>query len=478
MNPKEKKKVVEAAGKDFAVFVNKVFSESFPGGWLGGNFIDKTCRFLQGSRKTVRISARDHFKSTSLYAHFCWNLFRNYNFHDFEAHYFSYERNMAAYHLAKIKELIAKNPWFTECHDHKSTAESVLKYSWDGKHFITLKPHGLLSFKRGIHADAIYVDDPFQDPENKLEPLKVQKINRIFSTQIMDMPKPKGFLHCVGTPQTPEDFYFDEKLMQRFDVQVLPAVTSEVNKTVLWPEHMSWNELMIRRDERGERVFNQEYLCKPYSAEHAWIQKERLLECVNPDLKMQFFRNGNNITALGMDVGKKVHPSHIAIFERMNNIWVLVHHEFLDKVDYIEQLKIVNDLIQRFQVDYAFYDATRGEFDSFAEQKLLSPILQPVIFKSQTKYEMATNLDKIMTEQRILLPEDRRLLNQMLVVDSNLDALETNEGHGETFWSIALALSAEFKIKPERQPMLMTAKHPREVAKERFGLSRLHHQRQ
>lgn len=451
------------ARKSFWVFVRDIFSESFDK-FIGGDFVKDTCDFLEKNQKTVRISAKDHFKSTSLYAHFCWNLWKAFKQRDVECHYFSYERNMAAYHLTKIKELIAKNDWFSNCQDLKLTAESVLKYTWDeGDHIITLKPHGMLAFKRGIHANVIYVDDPFQDPENKLDPLKVQKINRIFSTQIIDMPKKGGELHVVGTPQTNEDFFFDKKLMGRFQVLELPAIISEAEKKVLWPDHMDYDELVIRRQERGERIFNQEYLCKAYYAEHAWFNRERIMDCINPDLKIQFFRKTDNLVSLGMDVGKKVHPTHISIFERMNNVWVMVYHDFLDGVDYSEQVKIVNDLIDRFDVDQGFFDATRGEFDSFIEQGTINKLMKPVTFKSQTKYELAGNFDKLVTEKRIMLLDDKRLLNQILVVDTNLDALETNEGHGESFWSIALALSPEFKIKPERPALLTTIVKPREV---------------
>jgi len=457
----EQLKLDKEAKASFWIFTRDIFSESFDK-FIDGQFVKDTCEFLEANKKTVRISAKDHFKSTSLYAHFLWNLWRCADVRDLECHYFSYERNMAAYHLTKIKELILRNPWFQDCIDLKLTAESVLKYTWDNQHITTLKPHGMLAFKRGIHADGIYVDDPFQDPENKLDPLKVQKINRIFATQIMDMPKKGGFLHTVGTPQTNDDFFFDKKLMGRFNVKELPAIVSEAEKKVLWKEHMNFNELITRREERGERIFNQEYLCKAYYAEHAWFNRERIMECVNPDLKAQFFRKTDNIVALGMDVGKKVHPSHIAIFERMNNNWVMLYHDFLDNVDYSEQLKIVNDLVERFGVDYGFFDATRGEFDSFMEQGTISKILTPVTFKSQTKYELAGNLDKIVTEKRLLLLNDQRLINQILVVDTNLNALETNQGHGESFWSIALALSAEFKIKPERKPVLKSAMKSRE----------------
>lgn len=451
----EAEKVDVEARKNFWFFTKHIFAESFPS-FIGGQHVENTCSFLEKNKKTVRISAKDHFKSTSLYAHFAWIIWKHGETRNFEGHYFSYERNMAAYHLSKMKDLLARNPWFEGLKDMKAQAESVLSYTFDGKHKFTLKPHGMLAFKRGIHADGIYVDDPFQDPENKLDPTKVDKINQIFTTQIMDMPKKNAFLHVVGTPQTTKDFFFNKNLMQRFEVTRLPAILDKNKKKVLWPEHMNFNELMIRRSERGSRVFNQEYLCRPFSGEHAWFKKKKISDLVNPELKNIFAIETDNIVSLGMDVGKKVHPSHVAIFEKVGNRWIQRYHEFMDGIEYHNQVMKVNDLIERFKVNYGFYDSTRGELEGFVEQDLFSPIMKPVHFDQQSKFKMAANFDRIATEKRVELIKDERMLNQILVVDTNLDAIETKEGHGEPFWSIALALSCEFMVKPPRPPVLLS----------------------
>ena len=53
---------------------------------------------------------------------------------------------------------------------------------------------------------------------------------------------------------------------------------------------------------------------------------------------------------------------------------------------------------------------------------------------------MATNFEKMVENNEVELLNDRRMLDQILVVDNDLQALETPEGHGDSFWSIALAL--------------------------------------
>jgi reverse gyrase len=136
-----------------------------------------------------------------------------------------------------------------------------------------------------------------------------------------------------------------------------------------------------------------------------------------------------------------VHPSHIAIFaERTAGHWLQVYQKFLDGMSYNEQLELVNHLCEFYQVDAGAYDATRGELESFAERKELHQSLEPIVFKLQTKHDMATNFEKMVENKEIELLNDRRMLDQILVVDNDLQALETPEGHGDSFWSIAMAL--------------------------------------
>jgi hypothetical protein len=124
------------------------------------------------------------------------------------------------------------------------------------------------------------VDDPFQDPENKLEPTTILKINDVFKKQVLDMPKVGGELHVVGTTQTPQNFFFDQTVMRRFSVSVEPAIVSEAERIARWPEHMDFDKLM----ERGPKVFSQEYLCSPVYTEDAWLEEAELKACVAPTL--------------------------------------------------------------------------------------------------------------------------------------------------------------------------------------------------
>lgn len=421
-------------------FVNDVFSQSF-NDFIGGEYVDKVADFLE-FKKTMRVSARDHFKSTSLYSHFLKESMKNAH-KDLEGHYFSFKQKMAGYHIAKIKKLKEANPEFNSCIDKKPNAENIIKYTWDGIHFHTLQPHGLLSFKRGIHADLIYIDDPFQDPASKLVTTVIEKINLVIKTQVLDMVKKRGQIHIVGTPQTSNDFFFDPSLRKHFRIMISPAEVDHLNKIALWPEWMNWEELMLRKEQRGEKIYNQEYLCSPAYTEEAFFTKEKLYSVVGNkkslDYKVKHNLEGDIIA--GMDLGKKRHPSHVSIFQVINGKWSLIFQKFLDHWDYSKQLEFCQLIIENFGIDYLYYDNTRGEFESFQERDELPSQMQPVSFTNKVKNSMATQFDTLVSAKKIDLINDKRFLEQILLVDNDLNAVETKDGHADSFWSTCLALN-------------------------------------
>lgn len=446
-------KIIRKALSDFEYFVLNIFSLSVKD-FIDGEHIKETARFLQGNNFTMRISARDHFKSMSLYAHFMWQLLRRRD--SLEAHYFSYQIGMAAYHIQKIKFCIARNPFYADLIDDKPTAEGVIKYHWDGEDetFYTLEPQGMLGFKRGIHCPIIYVDDPFQDPASKLVLTIIQKINRIFKTEILDMPREQ--LHVVGTAQTNDDFFFDKDLRERFVVKVLPAIISEKEKKVLWPEWKNWDALQFIKREKGDKIFNQEYLCSPTYAEEGFFKKPQILNVVNPQLENLSAYKKHEIkdeVMAGFDIGKKAHPSHLAVFRAVKDKgkekWTQIHQIFMDGWDYIKQLEYLKLAIENFKIDSLNYDSTRGEFESFGEEGRLPPQMKPVNFNVKEKSSLATEFSKKVEQGKefIELLDDRRMIEQILCVTNDLEAIETPEGHGDAFWSICLAMRKQPEVR-------------------------------
>lgn len=446
-------KILVKARSDFVYFMNHIFPLSFKGVFIKGEYVNTIARFLGQNKKTSRISPKGHMKSTSLYAYFMWKLLFEGASNNLEGHYFSFQEQMAGYHVGKIKNLIRENPYYDNIIDKKSLAESAIRYTWDGKHFTTLAPHGLIQFKRGIHGDLIFVDDPFQDPSSEMVLTTIIKINEIFKSNILDMPKEEtGELMVVGTPQTRQDFFFDKDVMSRFKTLVLPAINE--HGEALWSEYMDLEELLAKRKERGERIFRREYLCDPVYSTKAFFIKSVLKEkAVNEDLTSLGIMTKHDIENRvigGFDIGRKAHPSHFAVFEEREDKWIMIHQKFMDNWPYSNgknyfpgqptQLEYLKRAIESLNIGELYFDNTRGEFMGFMDQGLMPPQMIPVTINLKLKVQMATEFDKAVENQTIELINDDRMLEQICLVTNELKTIPSPTGHADSFWSIGLAL--------------------------------------
>lgn len=430
----------------FGWFIDNVFAYSFDKDtFITGQYIHEIANRMNTYDWTMDISARDHFKSTRLYAEIMFDIFTTDK--DIECHYFSYQQGLSAYHLSKVKKMINGNPFFRNFIDLSPMAVSVVHYH-NGKAVYQAMPEGLLSFKRGIHAERIYVDDPLKDPENKLAPTVIYKINNVIKTEIFAMVKRNGKCRVVGTPQTNVDFFFDEGLRNRFNVSIKPAIVDELNEIVIFPEWKSFGDLIEIRNILGVKTFNQEYMAQPSYSENSYIERTDLLQVVNKDLPMSVGYDGNNEVVAGYDIGKKSHPAHLSIFERTRRKDGAYHYKQLlskwfDGVEYKAQLEYLVLAVEIYKIDKLRYDNTRGEFEGFAEQGLLPKCMEPVSFNMKTNNTMAVSMGTIINEGRIELINDVRQIDQMLQVNNDLQAVESPQGHGDSFWSNALALLEE-----------------------------------
>ncbi len=440
--------------RGFKSFVNEIFSLSFKDerGFVGGKYIDDCCDRLTDNQHTIEITARDHFKSTRIYAYLMYRIMTSER--DIEVQYFSYNNQMSQYHLVKLKTLLYSNSIFQRMIREGSlidlvpSAKVLVEYRNVFGAKITIHPRGMQSFARGIHADIIIIDDPFPDVQehSKASPTEVKNVNHIVRASIFSMVKKSGSIHIVGTPQTNHDFFFDEALTRQFKVSIKPAVINDKTQRVLWPQWMSYDDLMKKRNDIGANLFAQEYLASPAYVENSFLDPELLRAAIDADLKQAFNYNGEENVVAGFDIGKKAHPSHIAIFEEKNGNFKQLYSGWLDKWNYIDQVNLIEELIDRYKIDTIYYDATRGELETLAEQGKLPPQMEPVHFTTKRRQAMATALDAALTTGSIRLLNDERQRTQLLAVNNDLQAIESPEGHADSFWSVALGVGNPAKV--------------------------------
>ena len=433
---------------DHWLFCDKVFSYSFQD-FYRGKYVEEVVKRLSENDFTMDIAPRGHFKSTRCYLDVMYRILTERQ--DRELHYFSFTPTMAKHHVGLIRELIEKNVWFqTLTKDNKSHAETLINYTNSFGAKVTCRPQGINAFNRGIHCDGLYIDDPLTDPVNKTSPTAIYKVNRAIKEQILSMGKKEWQVRTVGTPQTHEDFFFDENIQEMFHTTISKAILSDKRKTTLWPEYHSYAEMSKMRRTLGLRVFDQEYQCIPAYETDTYLTVQELAVCVDDKLENLRYYDGDDLVIAGLDIGLKVHPSHFCIFrlDKESGKYIQLHSHWMDHWKYADQLAYIEKAIADFNITTCYYDGTGGEFGIFKQEDRLPPEMEEVIVGSfRAKNAFATNLGALIAGRKVKLLNDERQIRQMLQVQSNLEVFQSKDGHGDSFWSVAYALQDTSKPK-------------------------------
>lgn len=441
----ELKQHIEKAKESFPYFLKHIYPLSYKKNQIvRAPHTFKWGKRVQENKKTATLSARKHLKSTMIYGYLMWRIYKLKKDERENWDYMSYTQPMSAYHTENIKELIQANPLFETIED-LTVGRTQLNYTWNGVNKFIIEPQGILTFNRGRHPYGVIADDILQDPTTPLNLTVIDKINRIFFEQVMSLPKEGGELHLVGTAQHAQDLFFQLKNNKSWNWAEYKAIINEANKEVLWPELFSYKRLVEIRDrEIGDKAFMKEYMCSPVWSEDAYFKRDEIYAIVNKDLEEEKRPGGQwkgGETIAGVDIGKKAHPSHIVIFHKLQGINTMIYEVFLDGWDYTKQIELLESLREFYLIDEIRYDNTRGEYEPFVEQGLINPRWwKPVVFSNRSKFELASNFSKQVNNKTVRLLNNQRMLDSILSVNNELKAPETSIGHGDAFWSIALAL--------------------------------------
>ena len=442
----------------FDIFFNHIFRDSVAaveGKFIPGAHFDEWARRQQASPKTATISARKHGK-TLLYAQawLAWRVFRTLHLPEAPAFeewlFLSYSQDLAQYHLKKLKQYLSANPWFAAL-ESLTDAESILRYrapelpGTAARPEISVEPAGIFTFKRGRHPHGVIADDILRDPEKRLDLTQIAKITRIFKDEVISMPKEGGWLHVVGTPQDTEDLFAELRGLKAFDVAEYPAMVDEARRVALWPQMFPFERLEEIRDlEIGRKSFLKEYQCHPTREVSGYFDAEELDRIIDPALTPldPFEPITGRIFVGGQDLGKKSHPSHLVIFEEVGEELVQRLSRWFDRTDYTEQVEHLRAYDRLYGLAGFCYDDTRQELESFKEKQELPACATGVALTAKEQHELGARFGNRVRCQRIRLLPDPRQRRSLLSVDDNLDAPVTADGHGDAFWSVALAVKA------------------------------------
>lgn len=445
----EQARKLPGAYRSFQKFIRDIFPLSFPQGkYIHASHVEDWAKTLQKNDRTARLAPRGHMKSTTLYAYLMWRILRTIEEKQTWL-YMSYTDKLAAYHIRNVKALIRDNPYFQELID-LTDADSIIKCSWDGKTTFEMHPASVTAFNRGWHGNVI-CDDILADPDNMLNLTVLNKINRAFFDEVLRLPSPEDCLHLVGTPQHNQDLFFqinERKDLMDFHWEKNQAIVNEIRKETLWPERYSY-EMLDKMRKSSPRSFAREMMCEPVWDTNSFLIPDNVQKAASHGLESWNLSEANRAkvgmkdVVAGWDLGKKQHPSHFAVGMVEDGKLVQIYDKWMDRWDYTDQIsKVIAPAINAFKIDRVLYDATRGELDALDEQRLLPPELEGVIMTSKEQHAMATQLEAAVNTDELWLINDQRTISELLKVNSELDAIESDTGHGDSFWSIAMMVKA------------------------------------
>ena len=401
---------------------------------------------IKDGKHYVAVIPRGHYKSTVLgHAFTVWRFLTSER--DIEVVYLSYSEQMAQrYHIAQMKKFIRSNCYLNSIMKDKApNSDFAFRYKIGSKN-VEVIPAGIFSFKRGTHVNgALIADDLLRDPQNPLMPTQLLSVEETFFREALYIPNPGVPIIAMGTPMSPDDLLAKLQDDERFYKRVLPVFNPIPDVKVLAPEIRNEEWLLVEAKERP-KSFATEFMLAPFSSVTAYLNEQEISSVENEELKLfnpydvYFDKKPGDYVVAGLDIGKKRHPSHLVIFKgnEQDNKIIQLNSTFLDGWDYSKQANFINSVTKNFGIDRGYFDNTRSEL----EDRDLDNVWTPMVFSNRNKRKMAQTLENYVVNDRIELIPDIRQRSQIICVDIDLNSPNTPLGHGESFWSVALAAVA------------------------------------
>jgi hypothetical protein len=469
----------------FSEFVKKIWRYSFPQPelfdvWHVGYVCDELDRAIDEGKNFISVLPRGHWKSSMVGHGFTvWSLARTQGSTK-SILYASYNTKMVQYHVRTMKDEIRANPilsneWFTK--DLSRGADNAIRYQMADGSIVRVEMTGVTSFQRGLHTNAgMVADDLLKDANSPIDPGELPKIKDLFFRSMMPIPNPGTTTVFVGTPIAPGDLLATLVADERFNSVVLPALDPVPGRRVLAPEIR--DEAWLLSYQKGNRsAFASEYMLMPHFGSDGYFNEEEIEAC--EDISLKIYRRTIDHTTddkltrdyewivAGYDVGKRKHPSHLVVFgkRKSDGRVVELYQEFIRNMAYTAQVDVLNQVANHFNIDKGYIDNTdraleeRGlqtdhrqglqDKDYEENQKKLRGLNRKwdmKTFSRREKNEMASKFEYYVVNDQLRLFPDAVQKEQILIVNKDLDAAETPNGHGDSFWSIGLACLAADRL--------------------------------
>jgi len=219
-------------------------------------------------------------------------------------------------------------------------------------------------------------------------------------------------------------------------------------------EHFTINykdcpDLQINPDDFDDLTFQQEYNNQFLEdSDESEFPFDLIRQCINPDLIYEDLQK-NKIYFAGADIGRTTDLTALVVFEKQQNKYVLRMVKTMKNTPYVEQEKYFTYLLRNYTFEQFMIDET-GIGNMLAENlRRRFGFIQTITFNNENKQKMVTNLKLLMQKNRVMLPNDAIVINSIRMIKRKYTSTgylkfesdrDSELGHGDVFWAMALAL--------------------------------------
>lgn len=223
------------------------------------------------------------------------------------------------------------------------------------------------------------------------------------------------------------------------------------------PDEMRRREWLeeLRSTCPDEDTWAEEYLCIPSTDAGAFLDYELLRPCESAELEQWELPTAESPWPtdreiyLGVDVGRKNDLTSFCALERVGPIYFTRMVHTMRGAKYSEQEAVLDRVMACPSVVRACIDET-GLGNQFAERAAdrFGHRVEPVMFTGQMKADLAMPVRRVFEDREIVVPDDDAFradlhsVRKVVTAAGNVrfEAPRDGDGHGDRFWSLALAL--------------------------------------
>ncbi len=338
--------------------------------------------------------------------------------------------------MSKIQAIVNSNPRLTALVSLKNKNQMQLK---NGS-VIAATPNNPDRI-RGYTANDIYLDEAahFLNDEPVMRAIKPMLI----ATQ--------GTFTIVSTPFGKRGLFWDqyriatEEQATRDDVRAYDLYPSTISPLIT-KERMEQEQLNLTEPE-----FQQEYLGEFIEQVDTYLPLDLITPCVDDTLVLQDVGEPGKEYVMGIDFAKQRDETVVILAELEEDGCLVVRHiSAWSGMEYGKQVGRISQLAKTFKVISGAADQTGVGEAVMEDLNCIIPQVEGVIFTAASKVDLASGLRLFLEQQRLTLPNDRRLIMQLNALRYQVSKIgnllfespEKDRIHDDYLWSLALACHA------------------------------------